>query len=260
MADLRRRMRAVWRTLWRSKQLEADMRDEMRFHLQMEADRLARGQAIDPQEARRQAYVRFGGVEKYKEEGREARGLHWLETASLDARLAVRMLAKHRGLAVVGTVAMAVAIAIGASAFEIVGVILRPALPVRNIWRSIAWAVGIVTVSVLLLSAAGVQATMSFTIAQRTREIGIRSALGASPRHLLLGIFGRAMRQLGLGVVVGSLLSVGVFLAAGIGVGPATALLLTVAAVMTVVASLAALGPARRSLRIQTIEALRMEG
>jgi ABC-type antimicrobial peptide transport system permease subunit len=68
------------------------------------------------------------------------------------------------------------------------------------------------------------------------------------------------MRQLGIGVLVGSLLSVGVFAAAGIGFGPAAALLLTVAAVMTAVASLAALGPARRSLRIQTVEALRTEG
>ena len=70
----------------------------------------------------------------------------------------------------------------------------------------------------LLLSAAGVQALMSFTIAQRTREIGIRSALGAPPRQLLLGIFGRAMRQLGIGVLVGSLLSIAAFVAAS-GVG-----------------------------------------
>jgi hypothetical protein len=133
-------------------------------------------------------------------------------------------------------------------------------LELRSVWRSMAWAVGIVTLTVLLLSAAGVQALMSFTIAQRTREIGIRSALGAPPRHLLLGIFGRAMRQVGIGVLVGCLLAVAVFAAAGIAPGPATALLLAVAAVMTVVASLAALGPARRSLRIQTVEALRMEG
>jgi hypothetical protein len=133
-------------------------------------------------------------------------------------------------------------------------------LELRLVWRSVAWAVGIVTLAVLLLSAAGVQALMSFTIAQRTREIGIRSALGAQPRHLLLGIFGRAMRQVGLGVLAGCLLSAAVFVTAGIGAGVGTALLLAVAIVMTLVASLAAIGPARRSLQIQTVEALRMEG
>ena len=52
---------------------------------------------------------------------------------------------------------------------------------------------------------------MSFTIAQRTREIGIRSALGAQPHQLLAGLFGRAMCQLSIGLIVGSLMSVGVF-------------------------------------------------
>ena len=67
-------------------------------------------------------------------------------------------------------------------------------------------------------------------------------------------------RQLGLGVLIGSLLSVAVFTAAGIGVAAGAVLLATVALVMIVVASLAAVGPARRSLRIQTVEALRSDG
>ena len=89
------RMRALWRVLWRSRQLETDMRVEMRFHVEMEADRLRREQGLDPQEARRQAYVRFGGVEKYKEAGRDARGWQWLDAIALDTRLGVRMLAKY---------------------------------------------------------------------------------------------------------------------------------------------------------------------
>jgi hypothetical protein len=130
----------------------------------------------------------------------------------------------------------------------------------RTVWRAVACAVAVVMLSVLLLSAAGVHALMSFTIAQRTREIGIRSALGAQPRHLVLGVFGRALRQLSLGVLAGSLLSVAVFVAAGVGAGPASILLVAVATAMMGVASLAALGPARRSLRVPTVDALRFDG
>jgi putative ABC transport system permease protein len=130
----------------------------------------------------------------------------------------------------------------------------------RSIWRYLAWGIGLVTTSVLLLSAAGMYALMSFAVAQRTREIGIRSALGANPRRLLLSIFGRVIRQLGLGLLVGSAISGAVFLNTDLSAGRATTLLLTVAAIMLVVGLLAALGPARRSLRIQAIEALRTDG
>jgi predicted permease len=127
----------MWRTLWRSQQVEAEMRDEMRFHIEMEADRL-RATGLNPHEARRQAHVRFGGIEKFKEEGREARGLAWLDTLSLDARLGLRMLAKHRWLTVVGGVAMAVAIALGASAFEVISVLLRDDVPLPRGDRVVA--------------------------------------------------------------------------------------------------------------------------
>ena len=131
---------------------------------------------------------------------------------------------------------------------------------VRSVWRYLAWGIGLVTTSVLLLSAAGIYSLMSFTVAQRTREIGIRAALGAAPDRLLLSIFGRVTRQLALGLVVGSLLSSAVLSSAGFGLGRVTPLLLAVAALMVIVGLLAALGPARRSLRIQAIEALRMDG
>jgi putative ABC transport system permease protein len=130
---------------------------------------------------------------------------------------------------------------------------------VRALWRYMAWGLGFVTASVLLLSAAGIYALMSFTVAQRTREIGIRAALGAQPRALLASIFGRALRQLAVGLLVGSALSGVLFSSAGFEPGRAAALLLSVAALMLVVGLLAALGPARASLRIQTTEALKAD-
>ena len=129
----------------------------------------------------------------------------------------------------------------------------------RTALRSLAWATALVTASVLLLSAAGIYALMSFTVAQRTREIGIRMALGASPRRVVLSVFRRAAWQVSAGVVVGSVLSAGAFVAIGLGVLGALPLLLTVAAIMALVALVATLGPARRSVRTPAIEALRAE-
>ena len=126
------RMRSAWRVLWRSQQLEHDMRDEISFHIEMEADRLVRDEGLDPETARRLAHVRFGGVEKYKEAGRDARGRQWIDALTIDARLSLRMLVKYRGLTLIGGFAMAVAIAIGATAFETLNEMLTPALPFED--------------------------------------------------------------------------------------------------------------------------------
>ena len=128
---------------------------------------------------------------------------------------------------------------------------------VRAFWRYLAWGIGLVTMSVLLLSAAGIYAMLSFAVAQRTREIGIRIALGAAPHRLLMSIFGRVSRQIALGIVIGSLPS-GALLATA-GFTRAITLGLAVAALMTLIGLLAAIGPARRSLRLQPYDALRID-
>jgi predicted permease len=67
----------------------------------------------------------------------------------------------------------------------------------------LAIGLGAITLSVLVLSAAGIYALMSVTVTRRRREIGIRVALGASRKRLLWGIFIRAAVQLSAGVAVG---------------------------------------------------------
>lgn len=129
----------------------------------------------------------------------------------------------------------------------------------RVLWRYLTWGVTGVTVSVLLLSAAGIYAMMSFVIAKRTREIGIRAALGATKGKLLAAVFGRALWQLAIGVVAGAALSALAFAAVDLGFLRSAALFAAVAAIMLVVGALAALGPARRGLRLSPAEALRVD-
>jgi predicted permease len=118
-----------WRTRCRASQLDAEMDEEMRFHVEMQAERLRRERGLDRAEARRQALVAFGGVEKWKDEGRDSRGGRWLDHLSLDTRLGLRMLVKHRSLTLIGVFAMTVAVAIGATLFEVISEVLTPALP-----------------------------------------------------------------------------------------------------------------------------------
>ncbi|HVL68627.1 MAG TPA: ABC transporter permease [Vicinamibacterales bacterium] len=131
----------------------------------------------------------------------------------------------------------------------------------RKVLRGIAFGVISVTASVLLLSAAGIYAMMSFTVARRRREIGIRTALGADARRVLLGVFGRAGAQIGGGILLGLSMAAAVEWGAGAdGLGGDGHLVLpAVAALMFAVGILAAAGPARRGLAVQPVEALREE-
>jgi putative ABC transport system permease protein len=125
-----------------------------------------------------------------------------------------------------------------------------------------AITIGAVTGSLLLLSAAGLYALMAFTVAQRRREIGIRSALGAQPGQLVAAVFRRAFWQIGVGSAVGMLAAyvVGRYVPIEqIGGLSIPGILPGAAAFMLLVGVLASLGPARRGLRFDPTEALRSE-
>jgi predicted permease len=120
---------------------------------------------------------------------------------------------------------------------------------------------GLIIVSVLTgavtFSAAGLYALMAVAVARRTREIGIRIALGANPRRVLRTVFARAGRQLGGGIIAGN--SLILFLAWRADSLTADLLVSSVitSIIMAIVGVLACAGPARRALRIQPTEALR---
>jgi predicted permease len=134
----------------------------------------------------------------------------------------------------------------------------------RTVLGTAALGLGAALLSVVLLAAAGIYALMAFTIARRHREIAIRTALGAPPGHLLGGILGRAIRQVGLGVVIGIVLALLINRYEGADDGGLLAgrpvwLLSGTVLLMGAVGLLATLGPARRGLRIEPVEALKGE-
>ncbi len=122
-----------------------------------------------------------------------------------------------------------------------------------------AGVIGAVTLSVLALSSAGIYALLSFTVSQRKKEIGIRTALGADRLQILREIFSRAFRQVGAGVALGVVMALGLEWAAGgdLLAGSGAIVLPGVALLMMLVGAAATAGPARRCLGIQPTDALR---
>jgi putative ABC transport system permease protein len=111
--------------------VERELNEELAFHLEMQTQKNLQD-GMSPREARRRAVLRFGGVEKVKEEVRDVRGLAWLTGMSLDFRLGGRMLVKYPGLTLVGTLAITFAICVGVGTFEFLSQVAYPRLPLEN--------------------------------------------------------------------------------------------------------------------------------
>jgi putative ABC transport system permease protein len=118
-----------------------------------------------------------------------------------------------------------------------------------------------IALSVVLLSAAGIYALVSFTITRRRREIGIRAALGAGPRRVLVGVMSRSLGQIAIGMLVGVVIDVAIDYSASGDIAMASALPMLggVMGVMGIVGLIAVIEPAMRALAIQPTEALKAE-
>ena len=115
----------------------------------------------------------------------------------------------------------------------------------------------------LLLASAGVYGVMSFTTSQRTREFGVRLALGAESRDIVRLVLGEGLKLAGLGVIVGILVALPLtrllraFLFGVTAVDPVTFLSVSVALVL--IAAAACYLPASRALKVDPAETLRFD-
>ncbi|HEX7117830.1 MAG TPA: ABC transporter permease [Longimicrobiales bacterium] len=134
--------------------------------------------------------------------------------------------------------------------------------PLDDTWRPVqrsdaffATALAVISAIILLFALMGIYALTSFTVARRSREIGIRAALGADPRRIIVTVFARALGQIGLGIAAGAALvsltvardPEGLRLVGGVAVG------------VVAMGLVGCIVPAVRALRIQPTEALRAE-
>jgi ABC-type antimicrobial peptide transport system permease subunit len=129
--------------------------------------------------------------------------------------------------------------------------------------RLVATLATILSVSALLIAAVGLYGLIGFSVAQRTREIGIRIAVGAEPRQVLLMVLGRACVLVAVGIALGVPMTLGSLRAATgflYGVVPwHPAILAGVLTLVTVVALSAALIPAGRAARTDAWNVLRSD-
>ncbi len=129
--------------------------------------------------------------------------------------------------------------------------------------RFTGWLMGIFAASALLLAMIGIYGVMSYSVAQRTSEIGIRMALGADRRHVLGMIAGNGMLLIAGGLALGAAAAVPLArlidnLLYNVKPGDPIAFL-AAAAALALVALIACLAPATRATRIAPASALRNE-
>ncbi|MGD2123903.1 MAG: ABC transporter permease, partial [Gemmatimonadota bacterium] len=116
------------RVLFRRERVEREMDEELRFHLDMETrSNLKAG--MGAREARRQALLAFGGVERFKEWGREARGVRTLDDLATDFRVTFRGLRKSPAFTVLAILSLALGIGANTAIFSVVNALLIRQLP-----------------------------------------------------------------------------------------------------------------------------------
>ena len=124
-------VRSWLRAVMRRSRLENEMDTELRFHIEAFAEDLVRS-GVSREEALRRARIEFGGVERAKEECREARGVNFLDSLAQDLRFGLRMVRKNLGFTATAILALALGIGVNTTVFTAFDALALRPRPVKD--------------------------------------------------------------------------------------------------------------------------------
>ena len=113
------------RALFQGAEIDAELDEEIRQHIELEAADIARRDGVSLDEARRRALVAFGGVTQYREQHRDVRGVRWLEVTMRELRHAARRLWRSPGFTWSAIGVLALGIGATTAVYSAVNAVMR---------------------------------------------------------------------------------------------------------------------------------------